>query len=112
MEMQKAFFSSIFGGSMIKNDRQYRITKARASDFEDALKMAKANVDSSNTLFNRVQCQAIQSQLEDLRTELREYEELRSGQGAAIEVRSFEDIPRALIKARIAAGLTHKQLAE
>jgi transcriptional regulator with XRE-family HTH domain len=112
MEMQKASCSSIFGGSMIKNDRQYRITKARASDFEDALKMAKATVDSSNTLFNRVQCQAIQSQLEDLKNELREYEELRSGQGAPIEVRSFEEIPKALIKARIAAGLTQKQLAE
>jgi transcriptional regulator with XRE-family HTH domain len=97
---------------MIKNDRQYRITKARASDFEDALRMSRARAESSDALFDRLQSSAIQSQLEDLSQELHEYEQLRSSGNAAIEITTFEDIPKSLIKARIAAGFTQKQLAE
>lgn len=97
---------------MIKNDRQYRITKARAADFGEALKVAKMTAEGSTAVFNRLQCEAIESQLGDLRQELLEYEELKSGQGVPFEVRSFEEIPQALIKARIASGLTQKKLAE
>src|SRR5215471_2852389 len=54
----------------------------------------------------------MESQLEELREELAEYEALRNGHIAVLELDSLDKLPEALIRARIAAGLTQKQLAQ
>ena len=54
----------------------------------------------------------MQAQLDDLRAELAQYEALRDGGVDEIPIRSLVDVPRALICARVAAGLTQKQLAQ
>src|SRR5206468_3589307 len=55
---------------------------------------------------------ALQSQLDSLKAEIAEYEALRSGKRKSFEAESFQDLPRLLIQARIARGLTQKQLAQ
>jgi ribosome-binding protein aMBF1 (putative translation factor) len=55
---------------------------------------------------------AVRSQLSSLRAELAEYEALRAGDRRVLELISFDELPRALVQARIAAGLSQKQLAE
>ncbi len=101
---------------MIKNERQYRITKAQAERFERALVEREAegrNLQSDvHPDFQNAEKQALESQLADLREELTEYEALKSGQQAILEVESFDQLPDALVKARIAAGLSQKELAE
>ncbi len=99
---------------MIKNERQYRITKARAEEFERALaeSSAKQATTAEGKLWLKVQNEALGDQLDELREQIKQYEELRTGGPGAVEVSSFEDIPRALVRARIAAGLTQKDLAE
>jgi ribosome-binding protein aMBF1 (putative translation factor) len=54
----------------------------------------------------------MESQLEELREELAEYEALRSGKVGVLELTSLAELPEALIRARIAVGLTQKGLAE
>ena len=54
----------------------------------------------------------LRSQLEDLETELAEYDALRHGQVATLEAESIVGIGAALIKARIVRNLTQKELAE
>jgi hypothetical protein len=44
--------------------------------------------------------------------ELTQYEALRDGRVRQLGIRSLLDVPAALICARVAAGLTQKQLAE
>ena len=100
---------------MIKNERQYRITKAQAEKFERALQqfVAEAREDrKTHPKLLRAQEDALRSQLADLQRELQEYEELQSGDGARLDVGSVEELPRMLIRARIAAGLTQKELGE
>lgn len=98
---------------MIKNDRQYRITKARATEFEQALRLAReSTVPSERLLFHRLQEQAIESQLRDLKTELDEYEQLKAGGITTHEIASLTQLPETLIKGRIARGWTQKQLAD
>jgi DNA-binding Xre family transcriptional regulator len=53
-----------------------------------------------------------ESQLEELREDLAEYEALRDGRVTVIELESLRDLPSALIRARIAAHLTQRALAE
>ena len=100
---------------MIKNERQYRIAKAQATKFEVALQTfeSKSRKDqATHPKLVKAQKDAIQSQLDSLNGELREYEELQSGKVAAPDLGYIAVVPRDLIRARIAAGLTQKELAK
>ncbi len=104
---------------MIKNERQYRITKSQAQRFERALaRIQSPPTDQDGTaqaihpLLRKAEEDALNSQLEDLRRQLGEYEDLAKGGQETFVSHSFEDLPNALIRARIAAGLSQKDLAE
>lgn len=99
---------------MIKNGRQYKITKAQARQFRATLKALQGQTRPKTTSPRIWQAQfdAIQSQCGDLEEDVRNYESLLSVRPAVIEVRSLEEIPRALIQARIALDLSQKALAE
>ena len=104
---------------MIKNERQYRITKAQAQKFEQSL--AKLNQCSEETkqenpLLWQAKKSAVESQLNDLREEIEEYEKLMNSPSRKLSrvfaLKSIESLPQALIKARIAKKLSQKELAE
>jgi len=100
---------------MIKNERQYRITKAQVEKFEQALEEFEAQTkdnDQIHPLLLQTQRYALQSQLDDLHSQVEEYDALKSGKYKVIELDSLEELPRVLIQARIAAGLSQKDLAE
>jgi len=100
---------------MIKNEKQYRITKAQARRFADALdELTKQDRPSNITpRLWRAQRDAAESQLHDLRAEIEAYEQLNSTRAATSELvlEAVEDLPKALIRARIAAGMTQAGLA-
>ncbi len=56
--------------------------------------------------------EGLESQLEELREQMAEYEALRSGRVATLEIEGLRDLPEALVRGRIASGLTQKQLAQ
>jgi transcriptional regulator with XRE-family HTH domain len=98
---------------MIKNERQYRITKAEAEKFKSSLEgWDPTPPDGIDPAIHAAQKSALESQLRDLKRDVAEYETLRSGRQQVLEVESFEDFPNALVRARIAAGLSQKELAE
>jgi transcriptional regulator with XRE-family HTH domain len=98
---------------MIKNERQYRITKSAAEKFERAL----ASFDAAppppeiHPLLRKAERDALVGQLEELRDQLAEYESLRRGKQPVVALNSLAELPRQLVRARIAAGLSHKELA-
>jgi ribosome-binding protein aMBF1 (putative translation factor) len=49
--------------------------------------------------------------LQDLEAELHEYETLKTGGPKILELGALEELPKVLIQARIAAGLTQEDLA-
>lgn len=100
---------------MIKNERQYRIAKAQAAKFEAALKTFGSRSRKDQTTHPKLvnaQKDAMQSQLDSLNGEMREYEELQTGKIPAPDLDYIAVVPRDLIRARIAAGLTQKDLAK
>lgn len=97
---------------MIKNERQYRITKAQADKFDRALQAARQIATNVHPLLRTAREQALASQLHDLRQQLQEYDALRTGITPVLEIDSLAALPQALIKARIASGLSQKDLAE
>ena len=100
---------------MIKNERQYKITRAQAVRFSNALESLRQHSNADNglhPLIAKAQEDAISSQLADLESELREYESLKAGEFQLDSLRVVADLPSLLIKARIAQGLSQKDLAE
>lgn len=100
---------------MIKNERQYRIAKAQIAKFEEALRAFSSESRHDRTTHPRMikaQRDAMQSQLESLRLELIEYEDLESGNTPPPDLKYISVVSRDLIRARIAAGLSQKELAE
>ena len=100
---------------MITNERQYKITRKKAVGFARAIEqfdtMSQARTDVHPRLL-RAEREALKSQLADLRSELDEYEQLKSTDTSAIPVASFDDLANGLIKARIASGLSQRALAQ
>lgn len=99
---------------MIKNERQYRITQSRAEEFRQAIALWEHEHRTSklHPKLQRAQADALRSQLQTLERERREYEELRSGRQKVLTYASFDDLPKALVQARIARGWTQKDLAD
>ena len=99
-------------GGMIANDLQYRVTRTTAREFEEALVRLDQTEAHRSPEMQALMRAAMESQLEDLRQQLAEYDALRSGHIQVLELDSLAQLPEALIRARIAAGLTQKELAK
>lgn len=99
---------------MIRNERQYRITKAQAEKFRRAMTefderpVAQSGVHPKLV---KAQREAIVSQLETLEQEIEEYERLQKSRRRQLDLDLVSDLPEALIRARIAAGLSQRELA-
>ena len=99
---------------MIKNQRQYRTTKAQAQKLERALAevVNRPPKDKIHPLLRKAEQAALRSQLSDLQAEIREYESLQSGDRKSLAHTSLDELPRTLIQARISVGLSQKELAQ
>jgi ribosome-binding protein aMBF1 (putative translation factor) len=97
---------------MITNHRQYRITQGWVRKFEQSLAGLDDAEAHRSPEMRQVMRAAMESQIEDLRSQLAEYDALRQGRVRVLELEGLEALPEALIKARIASGLTQHALAE
>jgi transcriptional regulator with XRE-family HTH domain len=108
---------------MIRNERQYRTTLRQRQMLADALEeltgdsTSQAAVESSPStgdhaaLVAELRRASLVGQLAELDAQVSEYEQLRAGQLAVARVSSLGELPDALVRARIAAGLSQRDLA-
>jgi HTH-type transcriptional regulator / antitoxin HipB len=96
---------------MIQNERQYKITQTKLREFEQDL----ADLDPHDPNLHPRQVvgwtNSYNLTIRQLKQELAEYEQLKSGNILTFVLGSLNDLPTTLIKARIAAGMTQKDLA-
>jgi ribosome-binding protein aMBF1 (putative translation factor) len=100
---------------MIKNEREYKITKASVAKFEQSLAfIAKRHEHGTQDDLAKLNLQeaAARSMLGELQEQIDEYEQLRAGRFDLAALDMVEAIPSCLIRARIAAGWTQKELAK
>ena len=100
---------------MITNERQYKITRSKAKRFADAIKELDVTASERGKVHPRLvqaEREGMESVLEELQKELAEYEELQNSEVSVISGVSIDELAIGLIKARIARGLTQRQLAE
>jgi transcriptional regulator with XRE-family HTH domain len=97
---------------MIKNDWQLRVTQKRIKDFENALFELKGLPESQTQPWLRAaQRESLESELNNLRKQVDEYELLKTGSVALPGPEIIQQIPDMLIKTRISKGLNQEELA-
>jgi ribosome-binding protein aMBF1 (putative translation factor) len=99
---------------MIRNQRQYKITKAQAANFAREL----AEFDERPAAHPRVQPrliklmkEALAVQLAELQEEIKEYEQLQRSKKPRLKLEQVKELPQTLIRARISSGLSQRELA-
>jgi HTH-type transcriptional regulator / antitoxin HipB len=97
---------------MIQNERQYRITQTKLREFEQELALLNPQDLTVHPRQIIGWTNSLNIIIGGLKQEIAEYEQLKSGNVLTFVLGSIEDLPTILIKARIAAGLTQKDLAE
>lgn len=95
---------------MITNERQLQMARAQLARFEAEL--AASSAADGDALIAAAQKGALQSQADLIRKEIEDYEALRGGDISVLELSALSELPEGLIRARIAAGLTQKDLAD
>jgi HTH-type transcriptional regulator/antitoxin HigA len=95
---------------MIQNEHQYKITQTKLRELERSL--ADLDVSRGNLTERLLQAEkkGIQVLIDRLRSEIAEYDNLKQ-QKTPIKIGSIDELAIGLIKARIAAGMTQKELA-
>ena len=82
---------------MIKNERQYRVTRAQAERFFEALydlDHQESDTVSEDPLFAKAKRDALTSQLADLQAQLREYEDLIAGNFEFDRLSNLSELPK------------------
>ena len=100
---------------MIKNEQQYELTKSSAEGFVktlQAIREGQGDIKDLHPLLRKAHEDAYTSLLEDLQDDIHEYEALKRGEFPLEELRKVSELPKILIKARIAQGISPKELAD
>ncbi len=100
---------------MIANERQYRITKqqlARLKRVVRTFNLKEVSERVGSEILAAAELNALKSETSVLTDQIREYELLRSGQITQLKASNLEGLPSILIRARIAQGLTQRELAQ
>ena len=97
---------------VIPHEKAYRHTKNTIPGLTQAMEDYKGRGGQNlPPAMRQAVLEGMQSLIDEWSAQMREYEALKSGR-ATLALHSLRELPATLVKARIAAGLTQKQLAE
>jgi len=100
---------------MITNERQFRISKAQLEKLRSsaaAFNIHEAAKRSSSSVLAHAELAALQSQIDELAEQVSDYEALQSGAVSILKAQGLSELPKILIKSRIARRLSQRDLAE
>jgi len=94
---------------MIYNERQYLSANKQFDNLNELLKSFKP---SGVEWLDIAQRSALESQILDIKSEIKEYEIIKEGKTSYSECSGLSELPKMLICARIGMGFTQKEFAE
>jgi HTH-type transcriptional regulator / antitoxin HipB len=99
------------GFNMIQNEHQYKVSQGKIREIEQHLDQLYKEKNSLHPRQFKMRENGLQGILLEIQEEIEKYDALKE-KPTFIEIESFAEIPVALIKARIASGMTQKDLAD
>lgn len=97
---------------MILSDRQYSLTRAELAKLKHGLEAGPQGAKDTEDWVANLHGDALRSQIAEMEADLADYELLKSGKVSLTENASLSELPKALVQARIAQGLSQTDLAE
>lgn len=97
---------------MITNEKQYKSTRASIEKLAEALAALETPIGDLPEVLVKAQRSALHSQIDELEEDTRFYEDLRAGKISEFSAESLHDLPDILIQARIARGMSQKDLGD
>lgn len=96
---------------MIYSRKQYNVSKIALEKLKTALETAENRL-SDQVWLKQAETDALRSQIGEIEEQISEYELLTSEQIPLSKVYSLEELPRVLVQARVASGMSQTDLAE
>ena len=97
---------------MIYNERQLKITTSELRKLQQAKVAFETSEHNEEPWIIEAQLKALDSQIEDLEQQVTEFRLLRDSSAVRSECNDLSELPRILISARIAKGMSQKDLAD
>lgn len=95
---------------MITNEKQYRSARAAIERFSAEIADLRNAEDGVHPALRRAQIAGLESQVAELEDEVQEYKHLQSGAVTTFEAEGLADLPDILVRARIARGMSQRDL--
>jgi HTH-type transcriptional regulator / antitoxin HipB len=96
---------------MIKNEKQYKITKKKLEEFTEAI-LKKQNSNDPLSATDQLILISLQDMQEQFINEIALYERLKTNTSYRLDERSIDDLPELLIEYKVQAGLTQKEFSK
>ncbi len=100
---------------MITNERQYLITKRQLEKLRKAIRdfnLKEVTERVGSDILAAAELKALKSEEIALVDQVKEYDSLRAGEVTILKATNLSELPKILIRARIAHGLTQRDLAK
>lgn len=97
---------------MIENDRQYKVAMAKLAGFQSEQPGVRKASEKYSGRLGKALRDATESQIADLKKEIREYEDLCQQKIQRIRMNSIVELGECLVKGRLFRGYTQAQLAD
>jgi HTH-type transcriptional regulator/antitoxin HigA len=95
---------------MIKNEKQYKVSKKTLNGVIEKINKIKAG--PQQTTKQKILLESVEDFKADIQKEIREYEKLKTSKSTILKERSIRDLPSMIIEYKIANHLTHKEFAK
>lgn len=96
---------------MIKNEKQYKITKKKLQDLNEVI-LRKQNGTDPLPAKDRLLLVSMQDMKGQLENEIDTYDLLKELNSPILEERSIDELPELLIEFKIRSGLTQKEFSQ
>jgi transcriptional regulator with XRE-family HTH domain len=97
---------------MIKTSREHQTSRTQLARLEHSLESASLGGDHDDAPLHEAALAALGAQIEELRAEITDYEDLRAGRRLGVTRGRLDELPTTLIRARVACNLTQQELAD
>ena len=98
--------------TMIKNQKQLAFSKEQIEKFEKTLIETEKTKEDKNPILFKLEKDALNSLLNDLKKEVKEYEDVKTKETIFFENMTLDDLSKMIIYSRIAEGITQTELAD
>ena len=96
---------------MIKNEKQYKITKKKLQEFNAAI-LKKQTGQDLLSVQDKLVLVSLQVMREQFDNEIAAYEYLKTNMSSLLNERSIDELPELLIEYKVQAGLTQKEFSK